>query len=259
MKYLMFVLGLSIIGVMVTGCQTTPEPTAPPKPTETATSAPTFTPTEAPTSTPEPTPTPDPTPTPTSTPSRAETYGLPDGWQFFPAEPPEDETNFWTTARDGFYFGLPSDWTCHDTPADAGSTYTCILDESPDRFENQLKTKLTVSSFWYRGGTTLTTLVPDYEAGEAYRGYTCESTYLTIADLEAATVACTNPAYDDTLDYDTDREAYGRARTREIPNYFILILNGDRFEQFHFRTWEKSEMPSLFEEVIPYIGYTGAE
>ncbi|MGC9356887.1 MAG: hypothetical protein ACP5GX_03430 [Anaerolineae bacterium] len=243
------------------GCQTATEvvPTATPRPTQTATPTPTEEPT--PTVTPEPTPTAEPTPThtPTPTPSLAEIYGLPDGWEFTPAEPPEDERDEWTTALDGLYFGLPPDWTCHETPDDAASTYTCILDESPDRFENQTKTTLAVDSFWYKGGTTLTTLVPDYEEGEAYYGYTCESEYFTVEGFEAATVACTNPAYDDTIDYDNDREAFGRARYRQTPTYFVLILNGDRVEQFHFRTWDKSEMPSLFEAFIPYIGYTGAE
>ena len=249
---------LVVTGLLLAGCQAAsePVPTATAQPTQTATPVPTEEPT--PTSTLEPTPTAEPTPapTPTPTPSLAETYGLPEGWQFIQAEPPKNETDLWTTARDGFYFGLPPEWTCHETLDDAASTYSCILDESPDRFENQMKTTLLVDSFWYKGGTTLTTLVPDYEVGEAYYGYTCESEYFTIAGLEAATVACTNPAYDETLDYENDREAFGRARYQQTPTYYVLILNGDRVEQFQFRTWKKSEMPSLFEEVIPYIGYT---
>ncbi len=69
-------------------------------------------------------------------------------------------------------------------------------------------------------------------------------------------MACTNPAYADTIDYATDHEAFGRARYRQTPTYFVLILNGDRVEQFHFRTWDKSQIPTLFEELITYIGYT---
>jgi hypothetical protein len=66
--------------------------------------------------------------------------------------------------------------------------------------------------------------------GEAFYGYTCESEYFTLDGLEAATVACTNPDYDDTLDYDNDREAFGRARYQQTPTYYVLILNGDRID-----------------------------
>ncbi|MBN1318495.1 MAG: hypothetical protein JXA42_23650 [Anaerolineales bacterium] len=261
-----------MIGIVLAGCQSAPEPTALPTetlfptetpfPTETiqlTNTAPpesTATQTPAPTQTPEPEPTATPEPTAAPTASLEETYGIPDGWQLILAEPPEGEIDFWTTTLDGLYYALSPEWTCHDTPDDAGSTYTCILDESADRFENQLKTRLIVDSYWWDGATVLTEFVPDVEENMAYYGYTCESAFLKIDGLDAATVACINPEYDDTIDYKTDRDAYGKANGSQLPTFFIYILNGDRIEQFHFRTWENSQMPLLFEGLVPHIHYT---
>lgn len=193
-----------------------------------------------------------PIPEPTSSPLE-KLYDIPEGWQLIQAEP-DNKNAQWTPALNGFRFALPIEWTCHEEPDDTLTTYTCILDESPDRFENQRKTKLRVTAFLWSGATVLSDLVPDYEEGQQFFGYTCETKYLTIDGLEAASIACTNPDYDDQIDYDTDRDAFGEA-TRQIPNFFILILNGDRVDQLHFETWDKSQMPSLFEEIIPYIHY----
>ena len=133
-------------------------------------------------------------------------------------------------------------------------TLYCIQDDEGDRFANELKTTLQIIDFWWDGATTLSDLVPDYEEGQGFYGYTCESEYFTIDGLEAATVACVNPAFDDQRDYENDREAYGEGRGQK-PNYFVLILNGDRVDQFHFQTWDLSEMPSLFDEIVPHIHY----
>jgi len=187
---------------------------------------------------------------------------LPEGWRTLPLDPPADEVDGWTTALDDARFALPQAWTCHETPGDTMTTYSCILNESEDRFENQMKTKLLVSSFWWMdyipSVDSLANLVPDYEDGQAFYGHTCVSEYFEIDGLEAATIACTNPNYDETIDYDTDRDAFGEAKS-QIPTYFILILNGDRIDQFDFSTWDPSEMPSLFEEIIPFIHYGSPE
>lgn len=252
MKRLNAVLSILIVGVVLVACQAGSEPATTPVPTDvplpTSTQPP---PTIAPTPTEEPTPTPEPTAVPT--PSLEETYGVPEGWQFIYAEP-DNEGALWTANLTGFKVALPVEWTCHERPDDAAVSYACILDESEDRFENQTKTKLLITAFWWDGATALPDLVPDYEEGQAFYGYTCDSNYFTVHGLEAASIACTHPAYDDQLDYANDREAYGEA-TRQIPEYFVLILNGDRVDQLHFTTWDLSQMPSLFEEVIPHIHY----
>lgn len=187
---------------------------------------------------------------------------LPEGWRTLPLDPPADEVDGWTTALDDARFALPQAWTCHETPGDFGSTYSCILDQSEEPFGNQQKTKLLVSSFWWMdfipSVDSLADIVPNREKGKEFYGYTCESEYFQIDGLEAATIACTNPDYDETIDYDTDRDAFGEAK-RQIPNYFILILNGDRIDQFDFSTWDPAEMPSLFEEIIPFIHYGSPE
>ncbi|MBU0511113.1 MAG: hypothetical protein KKD28_10040 [Chloroflexi bacterium] len=200
--------------------------------------------------------TPTPTPKPTASPLE-KLYGIPEGWHLVQA----DEIGSWATALDGLYFALPNEWTCHDLPDDSLSSIACILDESADRFENQRKTTLSVSFLWWSDATDTTKLsefVSDVEDGRAFYGYTCESNSFTIDGLQAATVACTNPEYDDQIDYDKDRDAYGEA-TSQIPIYKIYILNGNRIESFQFRTWDKSQMPSLFESFIPYIHYDDVE
>jgi hypothetical protein len=250
MKRFILVLSLIAAASIVSGCQAGPEPaatvisTAMPSPTSTELSPP-------PTSTPTPEPTPEPTATPT--PSLEETYGIPSGWQFVYAEP-DPEGKMWTPELTGLRVALPVNWTCHEKPEDTIVTLYCIQDDEGDRFANELKTTLQIIDFWWDGATSLPDLVPDYEEGQAFYGYTCESEYFIIDGLEAATVACTNPAFDEQRDYENDREAYGEGRGQK-PDYFVLILNGDRVDQFHFRTWSLSEMPSLFEEIVPHIHY----
>lgn len=249
MKRSVLLLSVLVIGMVLPGCQADPESAATAVPTEMPQPAGTEPP--AATSTPEPTPTPEPTATPT--PSLEEIYGVPAGWRFVHAEP-DNEGALWTAAVNGFKVALPLGWTCHERPDDTATTYYCILDEEEGPFANETKTTLRITSFWWDGATALPDMVPDYEEGQAFYGSTCESTYFTVDGLEAASVACTNPAYDDQLDYENDREAYGEARS-QIPDFFVLILNGDRVDQLHFRTWDLSQMPSLFEEIVPHIHY----
>ena len=200
---------------------------------------------------------------PTMTPSPLEGIDqIPEGWRTFSLDPPADKVDDWTTELDDARFALPREWTCHETLGDFGSTYSCILDESSEPFGNQQKTRLLVSSFWWMdfilSVDSLADIVPEYEEGKEFYGYTCESEYFEIDGLEAATIACTNPNYDETIDYDSDRDAFGEANS-QIPTYFILILNGDRIDQFDFSTWDPAEMPSLFEEIIPFIHYGSPE
>jgi hypothetical protein len=257
-------LWLMIFGIVISGCQTTSQTPTPPLPTETL--VPTYIPStltstamvaDKPTATPEPSPTAKPLPTSTPTLSLEESYEIPTGWQLVDADPSIDERDDWTTVIDGLYFALPPEWSCQETPDDAGSTYVCILDMSADRFENQRKTRLIIDSYWVKGGTTISDLAADYKENRAFYDYACESNFITVDGLEAVSLSCINPAYDDQIDYDTDREAYGEANARQIPEYYFCIINGDRIDVFHFRTWDNSQMPTLFETLIPYIHYVG--
>jgi hypothetical protein len=150
---------------------------------------------------------------------------------------------------------LPPEWTCHETPDDPGNIRTCILNESPERLENQRKTRLRVDYMWWEYEPTISEIIADFEEGRGFYGYACESNLITIDGLEAVTIACTNPEYDDQIDYDTDREAFGRANGGQIPEFYLLIISGYRVEQFYFRTWDKAEMPSMFEELMSYVHY----
>lgn len=239
-----------LIGFALTGCQALSEvePTAvpeTPQPTCTATTPPTAT----------TIPTAEPTPTWTPTPSLEEQYGVLPGWQLVMEDLPGVSPWGGSSVFNTLTFALPLEWTCHETPDDAPNVRICILDESPEELENQRKTRLRVDFFWWQDPPTISQIIADWEEGRAFYGYTCESQLFTTDDLEAVGIACVNPEYDDQIDYDTDREAYGRANAGQIPEYFFVIINGHRVDQFHFRTWDNSQMPSLFEELVLYIHY----
>lgn len=275
MKTLRCVLYACLIGIVAVSCQAKPAlvtpglltpteisgltdaalPTSPPiTATATAASTETPTPTLQPSDTPAPTLRPSNTPTPTL--SISELYGIPEDWQLILAEPEPGVGDPWKPAFTGFRFALPIEWTCHKDPNNLGNnTHHCYLYESPDPLGNQRKTYLQFSSSWCNGCTSLADALPiPGENSMDMFGYICEYNFFLVDGLEAASWACTNPNYDDQIDYDTDRDAYGQA-TKQIPNFFVWIFNGDRVDQLWFKTWNKSEMPWLFEEVIPYIHY----
>lgn len=255
MKHATLILCILVIGLALAGCQTGsgPEPTAAPETpqlTRDATATPAATTAPTATATAEATATPTWTPTP----SLEELYGIPDGWQLVLKVLPDTSPWGGQAVANTLIFALPPEWTCHENPDDAPNIRICILDELPDDL-NQRNTRLRADFSWWQDRPTISQIIADYEEGRAFYGYTCESSPFTVDDFEAVAIACTNPEYDDTIDYDTDREAFGEANSRQIPEYFVLIINGYRVEQFHFRTWDKSQMPSLFEELTPYIHY----
>jgi len=252
MKKRILPLGISLLLLALGACQgaAEPAPTAVPPTASLLLSA-----------TPQPTATAtlEPSPAPSLTPSLEQIYGVPEGWKVYPGEPPSGFEDF-PPALSGFRFALPDEWTCHEEPDDLATTWYCILDDEFDRFANERKTTLRLTPIGMLDPpyAHVANLAADIEEGQQFYGYTCETRIFTIDGLQAASLACVNPAYDDQIDYDADRDAYGKARS-QVPEFFVVVLNGRRIDQFHFRTWEPAQMPPLFEELVPYIGYDSAD
>lgn len=247
------ILCIGII-ILLSACQA-PEPTQsvqlPTEPAPSETPAPPAAATKAPTEPlpSEPTATTEPSPSPTQ--SLEEKYGIPEGWVLYPAERLEE---FFKPELTGFAFALSPEWTCEDARERLSIPYECILDKSADRFENRYKTRLQFLNInVIDGGAISIEELSDFSDFTNTYGHACEVAYFTIAGLDASTVTCTHPGFDETLDFANNREAYEDA-LQKLPQVTLFINNGLRIEQFWLETWTTSHL-ALIQEYIPYMLY----